>query len=74
IGVLLVSSLIIIPLLAAGNVAKNLKQTAIYGIIFTELSIIIGIFSSFYLNLPTSAIIVIISILIYLVTIKFRFK
>ncbi len=72
IGVLLVSSLIIIPQLAASNVSTSLKSSLIYGIIFTELSIIIGIFSSYYLNMPTSAIIVISSIIIYLCSIKFK--
>lgn len=72
IGVLLVSSLIVIPLLAAGNVSRNLKQSLLAAIIFTELSMIIGIFSSYYLNLPTSAMIVIIAIVIYLITVKFK--
>ncbi len=72
IGVLLVSSLIIIPLLAASNVSSSLKSSLIYAIIFTELSIIVGIFSSYYLNMPTSAIIVITSIIIYLISIKFK--
>lgn len=72
IGVLLVSSLIVIPLLAAGNVSRNLKQSLLWAILFTELSMILGIFSSYYLNLPTSAMIVIIAIVIYLVTVKFK--
>ncbi len=72
IGVLLVSSLIVIPLLAAGNVSSNLKQSLLWAILFTELSIIVGIFSSYYLNLPTSSMIVILSIIIYLITIKFK--
>lgn len=72
IGVLLVSSLIIIPLLAASNVSRNLSGSLLWAIIFTECSIIVGIFTSYYLNMPTSAIIVIISILIYLISIKFK--
>lgn len=72
IGVLLVSSLIVIPLLAGSNIATNLKQSLIWAIIFTEISMILGIFSSYFLNMPTSAMIVIISIIIYLVTIKFK--
>ncbi len=74
IGVLLVSSLIIIPLLAASNISSNLKHSILWGILFTEASILIGIFGSFYLNLPTSAIIVVISIIIYLITIIFKKK
>lgn len=72
IGVLLVSSLIVIPLLAATNVSNNLKQSLLWAIGFTELSMIIGIFSSYYLNMPTSAMIVILAIITYLITIKFK--
>ncbi len=72
IGVLLVSSLITIPLLASGNIAKNLKQTYFISIAFTEISIILGILASYYLNLPTSGIIVLIAIIIYFISIKFK--
>lgn len=72
IGVLLVSSLIIIPLLAASNVSRTLKGSLLWAILFTECSIIFGIFGSYYLNLPTSAIIVLISIIIYLITTRFK--
>lgn len=72
IGVLLVSSLIVIPLLAAANISKSLRTSLCYAILFTEVSIIAGIFSSYYLNLPTSSIIVITAIIIYLITIPFK--
>ncbi len=72
IGVLLVSSLIIIPLLAASNISGNLKHTLIFSIIFTEISIVFGLYGSYFLNVPTSALIVIISIFIYLISIKFK--
>lgn len=72
IGVLLVSSLIVIPLLAASNIAANLKNSLMWAIIFTEISMIVGIFSSFFLNLPTSAMIVITAIIIYMITVKFK--
>lgn len=65
IGVLLVSSLIVIPLLAASNWGNNLRQALIIGIGITEFSIISGLFLSFYLNVPTSAIIVICVVIIY---------
>lgn len=67
VGVLLVSSLLLIPLLSGSRVAKTLKQTFIYTIIFTEISIISGIIIAYYINLSTSAIIVLISLLIYVI-------
>lgn len=65
-GVLLVSSLILIPNLAAIRISKSLKWTLIYAIIFTEISVVMGIFLAYYLNLATSAVIVLIAIIIYL--------
>ncbi len=70
IGVLLVSSLMIIPLLTASNIANTLKSTTIFAIIFSEISMISGIYLSYYLNLPTSALIVLIAIIIYLFSFK----
>lgn len=68
VGVLLVGSLLLIPILAASRFAKSLKQTIIYGIIITEASIIFGIIIAYILNVPTSSIIVLIALLIYLVS------
>lgn len=68
VGVLLVSSLLLIPLLSASSIAKNLKQTYIYTMVFTEISIIVGIFVAYYINLSSSAIIVLTALLIYTIT------
>ncbi len=67
VGVLLVSSLLLIPLLSGSRIAKTLKQTFIYTMIFTEVSILSGIVIAYYINLSTSAIIVLISLLIYVI-------
>ncbi len=67
VGVLLVSSLLLIPLLSGARVAKNLKQTYLFTMLFTEIAIISGIFIAYYINLSTSAVIVVISLLIYLI-------
>jgi len=71
IGVLLVSSLITIPLLAAVRIAKNLKQTIIISIIINEISMIGGIIIAYYLNLSTSAVVVLIALFLYLLTVIF---
>lgn len=71
VGVLLVSSLLTIPILTATRIAKNLKQTIFYAIIFTQIAMIGGIIIAFYLNIATSAVIVIISLILYLLTLIF---
>ncbi len=72
VGVLLVSSLMTIPLITAGSVAKSLKKTVMYAIVISEFSIIMGIVSAYYLNVSTSAMIVIISLLCYLASLSFK--
>lgn len=74
VGVLLVSSLLLIPLLSGARVAKNLKQTYLFTMLFTEIAIISGIFIAYYVNLSTSAVIVIISLLIYLIVMNLNLK
>ena len=61
VGTLLVSSLIIIPAVTALQIAKSFKKTLIYGATFAVISVIIGIFISYILNLPTGATIVMVN-------------
>lgn len=65
-GILLVSALLLIPLLSAVRIATTLKKALILAIVFTEISIVFGIIIGYVLNVSTSAIIVIISVLIYI--------
>ncbi len=64
-GVLLVSSLVLIPNLAAIRFSKSLKQMIILSIIFTEVSFMAGFIIAYILNVSSSAIIVLIAVLIY---------
>ncbi len=68
IGVLLVSSLVLIPNLAAMRIAKNLKSSLVIAIIITEFSMIFGIIIAYLLNVSSSAIIVFLTIIIYVLT------
>lgn len=65
-GVLLVSSLILIPNLAAIRISKSLKEMVFFSIIFTLISTVSGIVIAYYLSLSTSAVIVLIAVFIYL--------
>jgi zinc transport system permease protein len=61
VGTMLISSLIIIPAITALQVSKNFKQTIILSVIFAVFSVVAGILSSFALNIPTGATIVLIN-------------
>ncbi|HNZ50137.1 MAG TPA: metal ABC transporter permease [Bacilli bacterium] len=67
VGVLLISSLMIVPVAAAILVGDSFKNTIVSAIIFSEISVIGGFTLSYYLNLPTGSTIVLINILILLI-------
>lgn len=68
VGVLLISALIVIPALAALQLRKSFVQTIVWAEIFSILSVIVGIITSFYLNIATGGTIVLITIAIFLIT------
>jgi len=64
VGVLLVSSLMIIPVAAAMKVGKSFKNTVGIAILFSEISVVGGLWLSYELNIASGATIVLINILI----------
>ena len=64
VGVLLVSSLMIIPVAAAMKVGKSFKNTVWIAIIFSELSVFFGLFLSYVLDIAPGATIVLINVFI----------
>lgn len=68
IGILLINSLLILPAAASRNVAKNMRSYHLLSIIFSMFSGIVGLILSYYWNIPTGPMIVIISGIIYFVT------
>lgn len=72
VGVLLVSSLMIIPVAAAMKVGKSFKNTLTIAILFSELSVFFGLWSSYELNFPPGPTIVLINIFILFVIAIFK--
>ncbi len=68
VGVLLISALIVIPVVTALQLRKNFLVTLLIAEIFSVLSVILGIFVSFYLDLSTGGTIVLIMIALFLMT------
>jgi zinc transport system permease protein len=67
VGVLLVSSLIVIPVAAAMKVGKSFKNTLVIAIFISEFSVIAGLWVSYELSLPSSALIVLFNILVLII-------
>ncbi len=68
VGVLLISSLMILPVLSSMLLKRGFYQTMICSVVFAVLSVWAGVFVSFYLGIATSGTIVMVNILIYTVS------
>ncbi|GEN57362.1 metal ABC transporter permease [Halolactibacillus alkaliphilus] len=68
VGVLLVSALMTLPVASSIRIAKGFKQTIVYSILFGEASVIIGIISGYYLEIPPGGTIVMVAIAILILT------
>lgn len=66
VGILLVSSLMTIPVAAAIQLAKSFKGAMLLSIAIGELSVIVGLFSAYHLDIAPGGTIVITSIIILL--------
>lgn len=72
VGILLVSSLMILPVATSLQLAKSFKHATLLSIIFAEIAIILGIFISYYLELASGGTIVLISVLILLMVLGIK--
>lgn len=68
IGILLINSLLILPAASSRNIAKNMRSYHLISVLFSLFSGITGLIISYYWNIPTGPIIVLISGIIYFVT------
>jgi len=66
IGVLLIAALIVVPVVTALQLRKSFVETIIYAEAVSLFSVISGIIASFYLNVSTGGIIVLIMLTIFL--------
>ena len=68
VGILLINSLIILPAASSRNISMNMRSYHLFSIIFALFSGISGLIISYYTNIPTGPMIVIISGIIYFLT------
>ena len=68
VGILLINSLIILPSSSSRNIAMNMRTYHLFSILIALFSGITGLIISYYQNIPTGPMIVIISGIIYFLT------
>lgn len=68
IGILLINSMMILPAASSRNIAKNMRSYYAYAVAFALVSGISGLIVSYFVNIPTGPMIVIVSGIIYFIT------
>ncbi|MBI4004947.1 metal ABC transporter permease [Candidatus Roizmanbacteria bacterium] len=68
VGVLLVGALMVIPVIAAIQFKKGFFKTTLLALVCSLLSVIGGLFISYYLNLPSGGSIVLVALLIFFIS------
>jgi len=68
VGILLVGALMVIPVLSALQFGKSFKITSRLAVIFSLIGVLAGLFSSFYLNLPSGGAIVVCCLIIFVIS------
>lgn len=68
IGVLLMNALLIVPAASARNIAQNMREYHFFAILFSVFSGVLGLFVSYYMNVATGPMIVILAAVIYFAT------
>lgn len=71
-GVLLISSMMIIPVAAGMKVGWSYKSTLIISIVFSELSVFFGLWMAYSLTIPSGAAIVSVNVIIMLLIALFK--
>ncbi|MBO8138740.1 MAG: metal ABC transporter permease [Desulfotomaculum sp.] len=72
VGILMVSSLMIIPVAAALQISKSFKASLLYAITFSVISTTFGLFLSYYLNLPPGGTIIMLAVAVLAAVIMYK--
>ena len=71
VGILLINALLILPAASSRNISENMREYHLYSVIFSLFSGVVGLFVSYYTNVATGPMIVIVASLIYFGTYLF---
>jgi zinc transport system permease protein len=67
VGGLLIGALMVIPVAAAMQLARSLRQTLLYAVGFGLLSVVIGLIAAYYLGIAAGGAIVIVALILFLI-------
>jgi zinc transport system permease protein len=72
VGVLLIGALMVVPGITAMQFRQSFRTTMIYAVILSLLSVILGLFLSFYVGLASGGSIVLIAMIFFVLSILFK--
>ena len=72
VGLLLVNALLILPAASSRNISENMREYIAYSVVFSLFSGLLGLFLSYFINIATGPVIVIVAAIIYFVTYIYR--
>ena len=68
VGILIINALLILPAASSRNISENMREYHLFSLIFSMFSGIVGLIISYYTNVATGPMIVILASVIYFVT------
>ena len=68
VGILIINALLILPAAASRNISENMREYHFFSLVFSLFSGILGLFISYYTNVATGPMIVIIASVLYFST------
>jgi zinc transport system permease protein len=68
VGILLIAALMVIPVITAMQFGRSFKQTLILSVALSLVSVISGLFVSYYLDLASGGTIVVIALAMFLIS------
>ena len=74
VGILIINALLILPAASSRNIAVNMREYQLFSVIFSVFSGVLGLILSFYTNVATGPMIVILASVIYFITYFFGKK
>ena len=74
VGLLIINSLLVLPAAGARNITSNVRQYTLVSVMIAVFSGISGLIASYYLNTATGATIVLVSGIIFFLTLAFKSK
>lgn len=74
VGVLLIGALMVIPVVSAMQYRLSFRSTLILSVVFSFVSVILGLFASYYFDLASGGAIVVVALIIFLFSLFFMKK